>query len=661
MVKRIKKLMSGLSLKAKVWIILGSITVTIFLGGVSILFMTSHIAQGYQDTLNRYKQMELDFQSVRIQMLEMTRTEKDFIIARDEIYAELIQESFDAFDEAYKQMKENDQDVITDEQLSSIKSSIDSYKASFSGFSEVFMAAEGKKSELFSLLNETEGRRSKLIKSESKYLEASRLSEMRALGALTLSGDGSALDKMTPFISALSSTGSVQIAKKIQSTSQELRARSSKVTELSDTLMLDLMKAEEVILAGIESLKAESLARVEQMSRLATMISTGIAIGLAFVILIAIVSLAIFSNLSKSIADISRKIRSSSEDTFESSETLKTASERVSSAATEQASAIQETVATLNEITAMVNKSVDNANSSTEKANLSHEIATEGRESVNQMRLSMQDIENSINHMSHQVGESNEQIENIVKIIGEISNKTAIINDIVFQTKLLSFNASVEAARAGEHGKGFAVVAEEVGNLAQMSGTAAKEIADLLGNSKDKVEEIVNRSKTEMGKLVAEGSEKVSVGVGIANRCDEILGEVVEHVSNVKELMVEISHASKEQAEGVNNISIAMNELDASTHLNSDMAHETSNCSLELASQSTTLAGAVHLLDTEVFGTKGVAQEAHLSKNDEGEDVSIHSGNEEEVSSSSTPAEIRKKAVGMEAAFPESNDPGFDE
>ena len=123
----------------------------------------------------------------------------------------------------------------------------------------------------------------------------------------------------------------------------------------------------------------------------------------------------------------------------------------------------------------MVNKSVDNANSSTEKANLSHEIATEGRESVNQMRLSMQDIENSINHMSHQVGESNEQIENIVKIIGEISNKTAIINDIVFQTKLLSFNASVEAARAGEHGKGFAVVAEEVGNLAQMSGTAAKE------------------------------------------------------------------------------------------------------------------------------------------------------------------------------------------
>jgi methyl-accepting chemotaxis protein len=77
----------------------------------------------------------------------------------------------------------------------------------------------------------------------------------------------------------------------------------------------------------------------------------------------------------------------------------------------------------------------------------------------------------------NQINYSNEQMSEIVKVIQEIETKTKVINDIVFQTKLLSFNASVEAARAGEQGKGFAVVAEEVGNLAQMSGNAAKEIS----------------------------------------------------------------------------------------------------------------------------------------------------------------------------------------
>ena len=72
-------------------------------------------------------------------------------------------------------------------------------------------------------------------------------------------------------------------------------------------------------------------------------------------------------------------------------------------------------------------------------------------------------------------------------LISEIGNKTKVINDIVFQTKLLSFNASVEAARAGEHGKGFSVVAEEVGNLAHMSGNSAKEITQLLESSINRV------------------------------------------------------------------------------------------------------------------------------------------------------------------------------
>ena len=89
-------------------------------------------------------------------------------------------------------------------------------------------------------------------------------------------------------------------------------------------------------------------------------------------------------------------------------------------------------------------------------------------------------------------------VSQIVDLIREIEDKTKVINDIVFQTKLLSFNASVEAARAGEYGKGFSVVAEEVGNLAEMSGHASKEIEGLLSHSISQVE---NLSKQNHGQV----------------------------------------------------------------------------------------------------------------------------------------------------------------
>ena len=182
------------------------------------------------------------------------------------------------------------------------------------------------------------------------------------------------------------------------------------------------------------------------------------------------------SNLSKRIITMVDSLRESAASTSANSNNIKDASQKVSAAATEQASAIQETVATLNEITAMVNKSVEYAKQSTDKAVDSHDIAQQGKEAVNEMQRAMSEINQSNQNIMEATTDSNKKIEGIVKVITEISDKTNVINDIVFQTKLLSFNASVEAARAGEHGKGFAVVAEEVGNLAQMSGNAAKKL-----------------------------------------------------------------------------------------------------------------------------------------------------------------------------------------
>lgn len=305
-------------------------------------------------------------------------------------------------------------------------------------------------------------------------------------------------------------------------------------------------------------------------------------------------SLIRFRDVSKANLDISQKLSQSSH--------------KSSSGVSEQASAIQESVATLNEISSMVNRSVEIANVSAQKAEMSYQISSEGKAAVDQMRDSMSAIRSSIGAMIDQLKSSNGRISGTVSIIDKIAEKTNVINDIVFQTKLLSFNASVEAARAGENGRGFAVVAEEVGNLARLSGQAAREIGDLLRSSRDEVARIVSESESQSLNLMKSGVEKVEIGVRIADRCDEILMEVVENAGSVKKFMDEICAAAKEEAEGIHNIANAMNMLDTSTHMNSDLAAQTKSFASTLSRQSINLSDAVDNLSDLVFGRKAHAQ-----------------------------------------------------
>ena len=109
------------------------------------------------------------------------------------------------------------------------------------------------------------------------------------------------------------------------------------------------------------------------------------------------------------------------------------------------------------------------------------------------MTQAMDDMVTSMNSIK----EVNGRLTNMAHIINEISKKTVVINDIVFKTQLLSFNASIEAARAGVHGKGFAVVAEEVGKLAQLSGEASNEIDSLLIKSNKDVSSILEDNQNK--------------------------------------------------------------------------------------------------------------------------------------------------------------------
>jgi methyl-accepting chemotaxis protein len=275
----------------------------------------------------------------------------------------------------------------------------------------------------------------------------------------------------------------------------------------------------------------------------------------------------------------------------------------VSAACTEQASAVQQTVATLDELSATGSKSVEGAKTSMQMSKNSHLVAAEGKKSVEEMVQAIDEIDSSNKQLAVQIEESNKRFEEVITVIHEIGSKTKIINDIVFQTKLLSFNASVEAARAGEHGKGFAVVAEEVGNLAQMSGLAAKEISDMLNSSIEKVKMIVRDSHAQVERIVESGKGKVETGNTVAKNCGEIIDRVVSNIVQVDVRISEICRIAEEQANGIKGISQAMNQMDQAILQNANSAEQTAKISDDLMEQAKSLQELVHSFEKQALGS----------------------------------------------------------
>lgn len=344
-------------------------------------------------------------------------------------------------------------------------------------------------------------------------------------------------------------------------------------------------------------------AKAEETSALAdriTMIT--VTLGIIFGSFIAYF---ISTGLTKQLRELAISLSEGSETVFKASDSIAHSSEELSSSVNEQAAAIQETTASTEELSAMVKKNQENAFQSNIVSKKSADAANLGKQSVEQMITAIEDIHQSNQKMMTSVEHSNSNIEEIIKVIHEISSKTKVINEIVFQTKLLSFNASVEAARAGEHGKGFSVVAEEIGNLATMSGNAAQEISTMLGESTTKVESIVNTTKSEVGALMIEGKKKVEMGITVAKRCNDVLDDIVGHVQEVDTMVSDITVASEEQSKGIIEISKAMGQLDQATQMNADSSRQMAFSAEELSGQSRKLNGLVEDLKSTVEGKAG--------------------------------------------------------
>lgn len=300
-------------------------------------------------------------------------------------------------------------------------------------------------------------------------------------------------------------------------------------------------------------------------------------VGVTTVLLILVAVFAAFTgrSISRPIMHVAEELEKNSVYVAGSAENLSATGSQLSESVAEQASSLQETAASIEEISAMVKNNVEQAEHS---AVLSDEV----RQTADKGNTTMRSLVTSMGEIT----ESNKEIQDLVRVIGEIGEKTEVIDEIVFQTKLLSFNASVEAERAGEHGRGFAVVAQEVGNLAQMSGKAALEIAAMVKSSIKTAEAITSENR-----------KKVENGSSLVSEVAKHLAEIASKAELLARQSQQITTASREQSEGIGQINEAMSQLDQATQQNSAAAQDTASNSEELRAQAQNLKDNVaHLV-----------------------------------------------------------------
>ena len=261
--------------------------------------------------------------------------------------------------------------------------------------------------------------------------------------------------------------------------------------------------------------------------------------------------------LSKSFVSMRNKLIETITEVNEASNNIVNAAKELSSSNTDlsrrtesQAASLEETASSMEEMASTIKSSTD--------------YAITGN---NMMVSSKEAIENAGNIII----ETTKNIEEVFEASAKIKNITKIIEDIAFQTNILALNAAVEAARAGEQGKGFAVVASEVRNLAQTTQSSVKDITDLVDNT----------------------SDKINKATETAHQSQEIFIDIQQKIDDTAKIMQNISSTAMEQQAGVDQVNIAVSEMDTVTQHNASLVQESAYTSEDLLKQARSLQEAI--------------------------------------------------------------------
>ncbi|NOT78934.1 MAG: methyl-accepting chemotaxis protein [Bacteriovoracaceae bacterium] len=319
-------------------------------------------------------------------------------------------------------------------------------------------------------------------------------------------------------------------------------------------------------------------------------------------------------NIMKGVNETVESLSQTVHDLQNSSQKMNLVSRSLTSSVDRQVSSITESVTAMDEISATIKNNDQSATHAYHLSGLTKNSAESGKKTVDRMIIEMKEISSSYDDIHKNVIENSEEIKKIINVISEIAKKTEVINDIVFQTKLLSFNAAVEAARAGESGKGFAVVAEEVGKLASMSGQAATDINQMLVNSQEQVRIIAETTTSNISQIVSHGRDKVLNGNSVANDCLNELNQIISCVNDQDNSINQISVAIKEQSAGVDEVNKALKHLNDDTTNSVDMSTRSKEASDDLKNQSHRLRVSIQSL-RKMLGAKKSYDVAALESN----------------------------------------------